>query len=122
MGSVFKKIVFLTVLGFATLVLIGPVLSIVIAIVATFFALVVALASVVLRFLHVGLLAGGPTNTRKPGPGAGWKCLRDNTASFYQAFVIAPWRGGWRWCGGAVHRCEDGRWRLLYLGRTVLET
>ena len=75
-GSACKKIAFLTMLGFATLVLVGPVLAIAIALVATFFSLVLTVASLVLPFLLVGLLVWVPFQMFQQGPQAGWRCVR----------------------------------------------
>jgi hypothetical protein len=121
-GGTCRKAVFLTLLGFVTLVLLGPVLALAIALVATFFSLVVALASVFLPFLLVGLLVWVPFQMLHRGPRAGWECVRDQTRAFYQAFLAAPCRVGLRWCAGAVHLGEGALEKVRYVGRVLAET
>jgi hypothetical protein len=100
-GRVLRGVAFLTVLGFLTVVLVGPVLALVFGILAVF----VAVAAAALPFALIGLLVWSVCLAATRDRWAAWESLRARAAGLGHWFVTVPPRVCGRLCGwglGAV--------------------
>ncbi len=97
-GRVLRIVAFLTVLGFLTLVLVGPVL----ALVAGALSVVLALAAVTLPFALVGLLVWSAYLAAVHDRRAAWQHLRTRLADLGRWFVTVPLATCLRLCGWAA--------------------
>jgi hypothetical protein len=85
-GRVLRLVSFLAVLGFLTIVLIGPVLALVIAALA----LIVGLLAAAAPFILVGLLVWGVSVALSPERRAAWEKLRARAAALGRWVVTVP--------------------------------
>ncbi|HEX5269349.1 MAG TPA: hypothetical protein VFW33_02625 [Gemmataceae bacterium] len=100
-GRVLRFLAFLTVLGFLTAVLIGPVLTLV----ACLLGLVLTVAAFVLPFALIGLLVCAAYQVLANGPRAAWRSFRTRVGELGHWFVAVPLAACGRlivWAAGAV--------------------
>jgi hypothetical protein len=81
-----RVVAFLTVLGFLTVVLIGPVVALIVGILS----LMVSVVAAVLPFALIGLLVWGVVIAASPNRRAHWQSLCDHARSLGRWFVRVP--------------------------------
>lgn len=97
--DVFRKLLFLAVLGLATVLLIGPVL----ALVAALFSVVFALVSALVPFALVGFLVWAVLQVLTTRPSVSWHRVRHGAARLYQTGFLGPIRAAVRTSTGLAH-------------------
>jgi hypothetical protein len=85
-GRVLRVVAFLTVLGFLTVILIGPLLALVIAV----FAVVAGVVIVTLPFALIGLLVWGVLAMSAQDRAAAWQGFRLRAAALGRWLVVVP--------------------------------
>jgi hypothetical protein len=97
-SCVFHRIGFLAMLGFLSLLLIGPFL----ALVSVCLSLIVVGFALLIPFAMIGLLVWVPFHTLCRGQRIPWEKVRETTKGLVHALIVVPFTVGVHFCSGTL--------------------
>lgn len=107
-GCLVRKVLWFAALGFGVLFLSGPVIGIVLALLAV----VLSIASTLFPFVIIGLLVWLPFRALSKGKQPNWSELRENAGKVWKASFVMPVHTATDVCRGAVTRFQGAGDRI----------